>query len=324
MKDNKFLTGFLIVTLLGAGAFGFLLFQAKGKYNDATNAYNDKINELQTLQGGKPYPNDSNFKKEQELQKQHQQAIVALQTQLSKAELPVEPLTPEKFQDNLREAIKNVTALAAKQGTEIENGKMTLGFEIYTTQPPRPEATPQLGRMLKGIEMVVTDLLSQSPTKLADVKRVPMPEEGSVVPGAPKPAATPTPKPGAPAAKKTVEEQPLVKRYPFDLSFVAQEPKFQKFVNNLVSNKKQFFVPVAVSVANEMQNGSSKSAGADVAPPPAPDPSNPNAPTPPPAETTKFVVGEEKLNVTMRIELVDFAEPAAEKPAKSTKPAPAK
>lgn len=315
MKDNKFLTGFLIVTLLGAGAFGFLLFQAKGKYNDATNAYNDKINELQTLQGGKPYPNQSNFEKEQELQKQHQEAINALQTQLSKAELPVEPLTPEKFQDNLREAIKAVTTLAAKQGTEIENGKMTLGFEIYTTQPPRPEATPQLGRMLKGIEMVVTDLLSQSPTKIADIKRVPMPEEGSVVPGAPKPAATPAPKPGAPAAKKVVEEQPLVRRYPFDLTFVAHEPKFQKFINNLVANKKQFFIPAAVSVANEVPNGPAKASGEPQA--------DPNTGTAAP-ETTKFIVGEEKLSVTVRVELIDFAEPPAEKPAKSTKPAPAK
>jgi len=343
MKDNKFLTGFLIVTLLGAGALGFLLFQAKGKHSDARAAYEEKVNELQSLQAGKPYPDEGNYKKVLDLQKAHQQAINDLQKQLSGAEFPVEPISPEKFQDNLREAIKRVRALAAQKGTVIEGDKFSLGFEVYESQPPKPEAAPQLGRMLKAIEKVITDLLNTSPTKLnANIKRVPLPEEGLAVPGAPKPQATPTPKPGV-GGKKAVEEAPLVKRYPFDIEFAAHEPKVRTFINKLVTSKEQFLIPASVVIANEQLTGPSKSAGTASVEPPPPAPADPNAapanpanpanpaaePAPAPAaapvEATKFIVGEEKLTVGVRIEVVDFAEPAPEKSeAKPSKPAPAK
>lgn len=343
MKENKFLTGFLIVVLLGAGALGFLLFQAKGKYTEATTAYSDKVSELQSLQGGKPYPDEANYKKVLELQKAHQVAIGDLQKQLAAAEIPVEPMTPEKFQDNLREAIKRVRALAAQKGTKIGEGettteKFSLGFELYESQPPKPEAAAPLGRMLKAIEKVVTELLNTSPTKLnANIKRQPLPEEGV----GQKPAATPAPKTGAGPVKKAVEEAPLVKRYPFDIEFVAHEPKVRTFINKIVSSKDQFLIPSAVVIANEQLTGPSKAgltASAEPPPQPAADPNAPAATPPatppvdpatpaatPSAEAPKFVVGEEKLTVQIRIEVVDFADPVVEKPAaKSGKPAPAK
>ncbi len=336
MKENKFLTGFLIVTLLGAAALGFLLFQSKGKHSEATTAYTDKVSELQALQGGKPYPDEANYKKVLDLQKEHQLAIDGLQKQLAAAEIPVDPMSPEKFQDNLREAIKRVRTLAAQKGTEIEGAdKFSLGFELYQSQPPKPEAAAPLGRMLKAIEMVATELLNTSPSAMKDIKRVPLPEEGI---GPAKAPATPPPKSG-PGSKKTAEESPLVKRYPFDIEFVAHEPKVRTFINKIVSSKAQFYVPTAVVIANQQLLGPSKSAQT-AATEPVPPPAAPNAPpaqTPPPdqapsapapasaAEAPKFVVGEEKLGVKLTIEVVDFAEPAPEKTTdKPGKPAPAK
>lgn len=341
MKQNKFLTGFLIVTLLGAGALGVLLFQAKGKHTEATTAYTEKVTELEGLYTGKPFPNEANYKRVLELQKQHQEAIASLQQQLAAAEIPVEPLTPEKFQDNLRQAINRVRTLAAQMNTQIGEGdsggtaaKLTLGFEVYESQPPKPEAAPQLGRMLKAIEMVVTELLQTRPARLNDIKRTPLPEEGL---GAKPAPATPAPKVGSATAKKTVEQAPLVKRYPFDLEFEAIEPRVRTFINKIVSNKQQFCIPAQVTIANKVPTGPSKSAGIDSAPPPPvpdpnaplPDPNNPVPPaapqvTPAPA-SAKLIVGDENLAVGIRFEVVDFAEPAPEKSAeKPVKPAAAK
>lgn len=337
MKDNKFLTGFLIVTLLGAAALGFLLFQAKGKHTEATTAYSEKVSELQSLQGGKPYPDDANYKKVLDLQKAHQEAINDLQKQLAKAEIKVDPITPEKFQDNLRESIRRVRALAAQKGPEVIKGdKFSLGFEAYESQPPKPEAAAPLGRMLKAIELVMTELLNTSPSEIVkDVKRTPLPEEG--LPGQKAAPATPTPKPGV-GGKKSTEEQPLVKRYPFEIEFIAHEPKVRTFINKIVEDKTQFFALSSVKIANTVPVGPSKAAAA--APPPPPPPSDGSAPAggtppapsdqatqtpPPPAEGTKFIVGEEKLSVVVVVEVVDFAEPPAEKTAATpVKPAPAK
>lgn len=340
MKDNKFLTGFLIVTLLGAGALGFLLFQAKSKHSEATEAYTQKVGELQSLQNGKPYPNEANYKKVLELQKTHQQAINDLQKQLAAAEIKVEPMTPVKFQDNLNETLRRVRTLAAQVGPDVikSDMKFSLGFETYLTQPPKDEAAAPLGRMLKAIELVMTELLKVSPTEIPkDVKRTPLAEEGGQ-----KAPATPAPKSGSSAAaKKVVEEQPLVKRYPFEIEFVAQEAKVRTFINKIVEEKNQFFVVTSVRIANMVPTGPSKTADASattttttVAATPPPDPSAPapdpnQAPAPAPAQPTeaaKFVLGEEKLSVVMVVEVVDFAEPPAEKTAEKTaaKPAPAK
>ncbi|MEQ1860033.1 MAG: Amuc_1100 family pilus-like protein [Chthoniobacteraceae bacterium] len=338
MKENKVLTGFLIVTALGALVLGFMLFRAKSRFTEAYDDYTAKVGELQSLQGAKPYPDAANLKQIGELQMTHQMAIGELQKQLAAAELPVEPISPEKFQDNLRAAIKRVRTLAVQKNPEIKMPeKFSLGFELYESQPPKAEAAAPLGRMLAAIEAAVSELLNTAPTELVgDIKRTPLPEEGIVQKGAAQ-APPPQSRPAAPGGRKPADEQPLVRRYPFDIAFVARETKVRNFINKLVANKQQFFIPATVTIANELLTGPSKGGQAAPAEPPPtpppgdtppPPPADPNAPAPevpvpsaPPTEATKFVVGEEKLQVTMRIEVVDFADPSAAKPDTTRKPA---
>jgi hypothetical protein len=101
----------------------------------------------------------------------------------------------------------------------------------------------------------------------------------------------------------------------------------------MVSAKDQFFIPAAISILNQQQNGPSKLSATGGLPPEqpatppaenppttpgtAPNPgANPAAATPTPAapvepaELTKFVVGEEKLDVLARFDIVDFSHPA--------------
>jgi hypothetical protein len=123
MKQNKFLTGFLIVVLLGAGVLGFLLFQAKGKYNEAYDTYTTKAGELTTLQGGKPYPDEANYKKMLDLQKAHQGAINGLQAELAAAEIPVKAMRPAEFQDKLKSTLDRIRAAAAQQNVGLPKDK---------------------------------------------------------------------------------------------------------------------------------------------------------------------------------------------------------
>src|SRR6266511_4435398 len=112
IKQNKFLTGLLLIILIAGGALGFLAFSANTKYNAARETYPTKASELNRLQTAQPYPEQDNVKKMQEVQKAHQAAIDALHKDLIKAQVPLKPLTPEKFQDNLREAVRRVSAKA--------------------------------------------------------------------------------------------------------------------------------------------------------------------------------------------------------------------
>ena len=52
IKQNKFLSGFIAVMVIGVGALGFLLFQAQSRYGEARTEYESKASELNRLEGG--------------------------------------------------------------------------------------------------------------------------------------------------------------------------------------------------------------------------------------------------------------------------------
>jgi hypothetical protein len=302
IKQNKFLAGWLAVTLLGAAALGYLFFSAKSQYSETWDSYTAKVGELQNLQNATPYPDEENLKKMQELQKAHQAAINDLQKQLAKNEIPVTPLTAVKFQDELRESVKRVTALAAENNTKLPD-KFYMAFDRYQAEPPKDEAAAPLGRLLKAMEEAITILIKSRADVITDFKRDPIPEEGGEKPA----TASGTPKPAGGKTSEADAESALVKRQPVSVSFVASEGRFRRFINELISSKKQFYIPKNLVVTNEKTTGVPKIAAA--APPvPGEDPSKSGG--------LKYVVGDERLTVSVRVDIADFADVGETKPSK--------
>jgi len=296
IKQNKFLSGWLAVTLLVAAALGYLLFSAKSAYAEKADEFTGKVGELQNLQNATPYPDEENFKKMQELQKAHQAAIDDLQKKLAKTEFPVVPLSAVKFQDELRESVRRVTTLATERGTKLPE-KFYMGMEKYQAEPPKDEAAAPLGRVLKAMEEALNILIESGAESIGDIKRDPLPEEG----GAPASGATPPKQPGGKSTGSA--DSDLVKKNTFAINFVAAEPKFRRFLNSLISDEKQFYVPNNIVVANEKTTGPPKVTNQT----PFQDPNAPKK------SDVQFVVGSEKLAVAMKIDIVDFAEPIAAK-----------
>lgn len=316
IKQNKFLSGFLLVLLIVGGGLGFLAFSAKSQYDAVYLDYQAKALELNGLQTQQPYPEEANVKKMQEVQKAHQATIEALHKDLAKAQIPIKPLTPEKFQDNLREAVRRVTARAAERNVTVKED-LYLGFGAYQGVPPKPEAAAPLGRMLEAVELAVNILLDSRITELSDIKRDPLPEEGVSSPASDTTAKQPQ------RDKDKDKGSSLVRRHGFEVQFVSAEAPFRQFLNGLVTSKQQFFIPASISIVSpEMEKGPAKSetaSGEVSSTPPAVASADPNAPVPTTAVSTaatpalKFVVGDEKLKITVRVEVVDFAEPAPAK-----------
>jgi len=307
IKQNKFLTGFLAVLLVVGGALGFLAFTANAKYGEAFQGYTEKATKLRQLQGEQPYPEAANVAKMQAVQKAHQAAIDSLHAELRKAQFPAPPLTPEKFQDNLRESVRRVTAKLTERKVQMgeQQQDFYMGFGNYQGAPPKPEAATPLGQMLEAMELAVTLLADSAVSKLEAVTRDNLPEEGIASPSAPEknnPRERDDEKKG-----KESKESPLVQRHAFTLKFESGEAQLRAFLNSLITSKKQFFVPSSVVVANEKDTGPSKAESTA--------PTNPPPPGPGGEKNTddKVIVGAEKLKVTARIEIVNFAEPAPAK-----------
>ena len=61
VKENKFLTGFIVVMLIGIGVLGYEVYSASSAYDDATDGYTKAAGEYNRLRHLVPFPNKQNL-----------------------------------------------------------------------------------------------------------------------------------------------------------------------------------------------------------------------------------------------------------------------
>jgi hypothetical protein len=302
-RTNKLLAGFLVFLAIGVVVLGYLLFTAYGSFATVSKAYEDKARELNRLQALKPFPDAENLEKEVAAKEAFAERITELQTKLNEQELPLIPLTPEEFQDKLRQSVSKVAARAGEQGVQLPEG-FYLGFEEYRDRLPIGKAAGPLGRQLDAIQSVVAILLDNRVDQIGAVERRPLPEEDR----------------SAKPAEGDGEE--LVKRNPFTITMVSGPSAFRRVINTKVS-AQQFYILRLMTVQNEELTGPVRGIPEAAAPPSPPD--GPEGAAAGGAGTQgaeakriELLLGDEKLTASFEIEIVDFAavkpenEPAAE------------
>ena len=299
IKENKFLTGFFAAMLVGLGGLGYFLFSAMGSFDEATTRYNGLASDLTRLQNLPVSPSQKNLAALGAQKDEAVKAIAAFQSSLAAKAFPLEPMTPEQFQDKLK-ATKNAVVDKA-QGSPKLPDKFFLGFDVYETRPPEREAAAPLGRELKAIEWLFMQLIESKVTEVKSIKRDQLPEESGKA------------RSGDKGDKKG---KALVSSHTVDLVVQCQQSALATFLNSLISPKApQFYIARTVAVKNQNEKGPPRVVNAPPPPPPpSPTPNTPPTPTPPapPAgPIAGYIVGEEQIEVTMQIEIVDFAEPTS-------------
>jgi hypothetical protein len=310
LGQNKFYIGFGAFMLIASGALGWFLFQASSEFSDADAHYQDQVTQLAALQSLPLYPEKANLKILEEQKEAAHQAVVSLHQALLPRAFALEPMTPEQFQDKLNEAVKTTEEKAAKAGVQFAD-KYYLGFAQYRAATPKPEAAAVLGRQLKCIELVINTLIDKKVTSIGEISRDLLPEEGISAKSQAQ-SAPPT------AKRKGEPELPLVSKYPFKISFTCNQQPLQNALNELSKNEQQFLIIRPVIIKNQVEKSPKKidsdterreSANNPMEAQPSAMPGAPGAtpaPTPKP-EPLKYVLGAEKINVTLRFDAVFFA-----------------
>lgn len=321
IKENKFLFGFLIVMVLGVGAGGWFLLEAKGRSTEATENYQRRIAELNRLQRLPIFPNQKNLEKIVAQQTEVNTEVSKLASTLIAQQFPVEDLTPEQFQDKLKAAVTAVKNKAEQSSPPVKlpEPKFFLGFDPYETAPPPKEAAGVLGRQLKAIEWLCNQMIDNKIAELRPINRELLPEEkGRAKAPEAKPATPAKAAPGKPGDKSAKGGSRYeVEKHPITLVFVTEQSRFRALLNAIVANKSQFFIPRLVSVKNEKPQAPPRVVEA-VAPAPSAVPGAPGAPSPDaaaapavpaaPVVPATYIVGEEKVEVTLVLDLVDIRE----------------
>lgn len=295
-KDNPFLAGIVAVCLVGSGVLGYLIFESASAYSTSSEAYAAAVAKLHALQNKVPFPSDANLKGIKSALADYSSRIASLRSQLAKMEVPLdETVTPQQFQDGLRTAVNDIRIKAEANGVKLP-ANFYFGFDQYQTQVPTEQAAPFLHRQFQVIQALVVRLVDFKVASIDGVTRQPLPQE-SVAPGA--------------GPKKPDAAGPVLSRFPFDISFTAEQGKFRVAFNSLLGSD-QFLIVRSLTIQNSSLQAPAKKSSEAVA-----ASASPFAPAAGAAgkdqSSLQVILGRELLKVTLRLEMLDFSEPVAAK-----------
>lgn len=328
-KQNIFATVLAVVTLLGAGALLFLASQAGARSAAAQETFASQKAEYDRLTGEPIYPNQANLKKLQEQRKAYEDRANTLKGEIAKLQLPLENISPNQFQEELSKASRDVLVRAAANRVEIpEPERFFLGFEAYRDRLPPEAAVAELNVVFRAILDTVNKLIDARVSRIDSVTRIPLASEG----GAP---ATPPPAQGrgrgtgsGSTPSRKVEARKVLDRSTYTIVFTGPQAQVQSFLNAATAGP-QLVTMQLVRLQNEQLRGPARGAGTtqggEATPTPEAQPAEGQttpeggtaeaAPAPtPPEQMINFILGEEKVNATVRFQIIRVIPDA---PAKS-------
>ena len=303
-QQNRWLGTFLILFGICTLGAGILLVMARSNWNNTKGQFDAAVAELHRLQRLDPFPNDANYRKLKVHLENYSAALDKFKEELKIQMAPAPPLAPNEFQSRLRQ-VTIVTLERAHANNVKFPDNFRLGFDEFATALPKTEAAPLLGQELSQIQMLINVLVDAKVDSVISLHRTPLPEEHGI---SPTPTATPVaggrgssvrrPKPPGPSAASPR----LLERNLVDLTFKAAPAVARKVLNQISSSSGQFYIIRTLYVRNEKDKGPPREKTAEPTPP-ANEPSAPNQSANAPLN---FIVGNEHIEISARIEMLRF------------------
>jgi hypothetical protein len=290
-QQNRWLGNFLIIVGVATLLSAFFLWRAHNSFEEASARFNEAATERNRLERLDPFPSDANYQKMKVHIANYGAAVEKMKEDLKIRMLPIVPLQPNEFQSRLRQV-----TLATSEKARANKVKLPpsfhLGFEEFTASLPSTAAAPLLSQELSQTALLMNILIDARVDSLTALHRTPLAEERG--------AAAPTPIPGRKTGGTAAEGPNMIKRHIVDLTFVAAPSVARKVLNQIASSSQQFYIIRTLHVRNEKDKGPPREAN-ETGPPAAGA-----APAATPAAGLKFIVGNEHIETSARIEMLRF------------------
>jgi len=301
-RENPFWSAFIAIAggafLLAAG----FLWWTKGSYEDAMAKYRESAAEQTSLESGNPYPSAANVGKMKTYLDNYKATLDKLKAELKTRMLTEAPLAPNEFQTRLRQAIIHTAENARNNRVKLP-ANFFLGFDEFVSSLPSPEEAPALGQELSQVQLLLNTIIEARVDAITAFHRLSHP--GTATGTSPAPAATPrTPSKPSPGLK-------LIEQRTVELAISASPAAGRRVLNQISADNEQFFIIRAIYVKNQKDKGPPRETAAGIgAAIPLPTPIVPTGVSPAPAATPagplNFIVGNEHINLSARVELVNF------------------
>jgi hypothetical protein len=299
-RENPFWGAFIAIAggalLVSLG----LLWWTKSSFEDAMARYRESAAEQTRLESGNPYPNQANVAKMKTYLDEYKSALEKLKAELKTHMLPEAPLAPNEFQTRLRQAISAVAENARSHRVKLP-ANFNLGFDEFVSALPSPDDAPALGQELAQIQLLLNTIIEARVDAITAFRRVP--QSGAASAASPAAAATPPRGPQKPPpGPKSIEQRTV------EVSLSASPSVGRKVINQISTASDQFFIVRALYIKNQKDKGPAREnpTGTTVAVPSIPAAVAAPAPGSTPAGPLSFIVGNEHIDLSARIELVNF------------------
>ncbi len=334
IQENRFVAGLGGITAVAAIGLITVIVMGNSGYEKAKADYDTVTGEIDGMTDGRLYPNEDNLHDKTKAVREYKESVGKLTDAFKQFQTPQPPnIEPSDFATELGKA-REAAAKAITDAKGEVPGEFFDGFETYKETAVKKEATGILTYELGGVSQLFSNLAASGPVKVLNIHRPKLEEEdGKTFDAAGK----------------------LLRPLPFEISFSCREDAFRKFLSSLDDSKKYYYVIRSMRVSNERQKAPtsadagfkaeeaapasggesspfapSAGGGGFVLPPedgaaaPAPAPAAPAAAPAAPAagsdeKILSPVLGDEKINVFLRLDIIQFlpepAGPAAKKAA---------
>jgi hypothetical protein len=288
-RENRWLGAFLIAFGICTMLALYFLLTAKSAFEEAAADFNKAAAERNRLEHLNPFPNEANYRQLKRHLENYRAALNKMKEELKTQMLPARPLAPNEFQSRLRQAMIETAEKARANRVKLPVN-FHLGFDEFTAALPNTAAAPLLGQELAQIELLMNFMIDARVDAVTALKRLPLPEEKGAMP-----VAAPDRKP----ANQAATGPKMIERGIVDLTFTSSPSAARKVLNQIASASQQFFIIRTLHVRNEQEKGPPRGgaeAGAAAA----------AAAKPTPTGAIKFIVGNEHIETSARIEIVRF------------------
>ena len=256
-KENKFLGGLLVVTVLLAAIIIFLGMKAGTSLEEVQQQVATKEATLKKDMSLNPYPNPENAKaKEASLKEVLAKAAEAREKLLAFVPKKTEDISGKDFATKLTDTVSRVSNLFP--GEKAIPSGFYLGFKKYRGSQPKAEATGVLNYQLDAMEYLLTQASEAGVKQIENLVRESLPQEdGYGWPGTKnakrQPRVSGRSKRGAPGAVRPPKFEKLdtvAHRMPVEFTFKAPEPVLREFFKRIVNSDEYFFETRIARVLN--------------------------------------------------------------------------
>jgi hypothetical protein len=294
--QNRWLGTFLIISGACTLVPLVFLFHVRSSFEEASVRFKEAATERTRLECLDPFPDDSNFRKMKVDLEKYGAALEKVKDELRKCVLPVVPLAPNEFQSRLRQSVVAIANKARANRVKLPDN-FHLGFDEFIAALPDAAAAPVLGQELAQTEVLVNILIDARVDAVVALKRVPL------LPGIAATTAIVATSTSAPRSKTAPNSdagssQKPIQRGVVDLTFKSSQSVARKVLNQIASSNQQLYIIRTLRVRNEKEKGPPRDQTADLA--------GTSAATAAPSGAIKFIVGNENIEASGRIEMLRF------------------